>query len=144
MNKKACRFCRYAHEENFGIARNETFYAMYDEFPASPGHTLIISCRHISSFFDLTPKEVTDFYKLILTVKEKLDERYSPDGYNIGVNDGVYAGQSVFHLHIHVIPRYKGDVNHPIGGVRNILPWHFSQAYYENQIAGEEDINVSL
>lgn len=93
-----------------------------DGFPISPGHTLIIPKRHIGSFFELTADEQAELMALLGSAKIVLDKDHSPNGYNIGINDGPAAGQTVPHLHIHLIPRYKGDRADPRGGVRWIIP----------------------
>ena len=93
-----------------------------DAFPISPGHTLIIPKRHIGSFFDLSSDEREDLMSLVFTAKAELAAEFKPDGFNIGINDGPVAGQTVPHLHIHLIPRYKGDMADPRGGVRWIIP----------------------
>jgi len=96
--------------------------AFFDGFPVSPGHTLIIPRRHVASFFDLTDEEVADMLALARQVQTILDNRFHPDGYNLGVNIGLAAGQTVFHVHMHLIPRYAGDVSDPKGGVRGVIP----------------------
>jgi diadenosine tetraphosphate (Ap4A) HIT family hydrolase len=101
---------------------NEFAYAIKDGFPVSDGHTLIIPRRHIASWFDTTDEERQELFKLLSLGKEKLTEEYSPDGFNIGINDGPPAGQTVPHLHIHLIPRYKNDQEDPRGGVRWVIP----------------------
>lgn len=88
----------------------------------SPGHALIIPKRHVASYFDLTNHEREAMNVVLQYVKQKIDERFHPDGYNVGINIGEAAGQSVFHCHMHVIPRYKGDVPNPKGGVRGVIP----------------------
>jgi diadenosine tetraphosphate (Ap4A) HIT family hydrolase len=93
-----------------------------DGFPISPGHTLIIPRRHIGSFFELTGGERTSLLVLLDQAKEDLDGKFQPDGFNIGINDGAAAGQTVPHLHIHLIPRFLGDRPDPRGGVRWIIP----------------------
>lgn len=114
---KICPFCIKPESEI--IAENELALAFYDAFPVNPGHVLVIPKRHFPAFFEATEDEITAIYRLIHRVKAILDEKYHPDGYNIGVNVGAPAGQTVFHLHVHVIPRYTGDVENPWGGVRN-------------------------
>lgn len=104
------------------IAQNNTFFAIYDEFPVSRGHALLIPKRHVESFFDITKEELDDLFELIKKVKEIVDKEFNPDGYNIGVNEGRAAGKTIDHLHIHLIPRYEGDVENPVGGVRNVIP----------------------
>lgn len=116
MNTDNCPFCNT--EEDI-VAENDLCYAMYDQYPASPGHTLIISRRHISDFFELTEEEKTACFELLQEVKEKLEKKHQPDGWNIGMNCGQVAGQTVFHFHCHLIPRYDGDMDDPSGGVRH-------------------------
>lgn len=82
----------------------------------------MISKKHTKSFFELSPEEILSMHDLINKVKEITDKRYEPNAYNIGINDGMAAGQTIDHLHVHIIPRYKGDVLNPRGGVRNIIP----------------------
>jgi diadenosine tetraphosphate (Ap4A) HIT family hydrolase len=95
---------------------------MRDAFPISPGHTLIIPKRHVGSFFELESDERAELLALLDEAKVVADEEFSPQGYNIGINDGTAAGQTVPHLHIHLIPRYQGDRPDPRGGVRWIIP----------------------
>ena len=121
LKNDTCPFCTISHDREI-IYKNTSCLAFYDGYPVSPGHALIIPKRHVASYFDLTDDELKDMNAALLCVKRKVDERYHPDGYNIGVNVGEYAGQSVFHCHIHLIPRYKGDVLNPKGGVRGVIP----------------------
>ena len=93
-----------------------------DGYPISPGHTLVIPHRHVDSFFNLTADERIDLMELLDQAKAGIEKEFKPDTYNIGVNDGIAAGQTVPHLHIHLIPRYAGDVTDPRGGVRWIIP----------------------
>jgi diadenosine tetraphosphate (Ap4A) HIT family hydrolase len=93
-----------------------------DGYPISPGHTLVIPRRHTGSFFDLSTAERSDLLSLLDRAKATIEIEFSPDGYNIGINDGAAAGQTVPHLHIHLIPRYNGDCEDPRGGVRWIVP----------------------
>ena len=93
-----------------------------DGFPISPGHALIITRRHIASLFDATSDERAALLEMLAQVKIDLQEKYKPDGFNIGINDGAAAGQTVMHLHIHLIPRYSGDIIDPRGGIRWIFP----------------------
>jgi diadenosine tetraphosphate (Ap4A) HIT family hydrolase len=97
-------------------------FVVDDAFPVSPGHSLVIVNRHVESFFELTEEEVRSLMHLLQTVRRRLDKSLIPAGYNIGVNVGPAAGQTVKHVHIHLIPRYPGDTPNPIGGVRNIIP----------------------
>jgi diadenosine tetraphosphate (Ap4A) HIT family hydrolase len=116
-----CPFCNKEFK-NRVLIENSTFCASYDLYPVSPGHILLIPRRHVTSFFDLSKQEVEDFYDLLLLSRNKVMEEHSPEGFNIGINNGFVAGQTISHLHIHLIPRYKGDVQHPEGGVRKIIP----------------------
>ncbi len=97
-------------------------YVTYDSYPASPGHILIITKRHVPNYFDCTPEEVIDLWQSVAVAKQLVEKDYSPDSYNVGINVGAVAGQSVPHIHIHLIPRYKGDVEDPRGGVRSVIP----------------------
>ena len=104
------------------VAENALAFALEDRFPVSPGHTLVIPRRLFATWFEATPEERTALFELVDEVKRVLDERLHPDGYNIGINAGEAAGQTVPHLHVHVIPRYRGDVDDPRGGVRHVIP----------------------
>jgi len=97
-------------------------WVIRDGFPISPGHTLILPKRHVGSFFELTPEERADLLELLDAAKADLDREFSPHGYNIGINDGAAAGQTIGHVHIHLIPRFDGDRPDPRGGVRWIFP----------------------
>ena len=116
-----CPFCKAESERDI-IASSSLSVAFFDGFPVSPGHALIIPKRHVSSFFDLSKDEQQDLLNLTDRVKQIVEERYHPDGYNIGINVGEAAGQSIFHVHMHLIPRYQGDVPNPRGGVRGVIP----------------------
>jgi diadenosine tetraphosphate (Ap4A) HIT family hydrolase len=96
--------------------------AMYDRFPVSPGHSLIIPKRHIMSFFEANREEQDALLDFVFKMQQILRKERNPDGFNIGINDGEAAGQTVMHLHIHLIPRYHGDTEDPRGGVRWIFP----------------------
>ncbi|MCM1988965.1 HIT family protein [Oceanirhabdus seepicola] len=111
-----CLFCNY--DKTKYIAENTYGFAIYDEFPVNKGHALIIPKRHFESYFDATHEEITGLYALMNDVKEIIDEEFSPDGYNVGVNVGEWGGQTIMHLHMHMIPRYMGDVENPRGGIR--------------------------
>lgn len=105
--------------------KNDCFIAMWEPFPVGIGHMKIMPLRHTATLFNLTEKEKKDFWDIFKKVKNYLDTAlgsHKPDGYNIGVNMGEAAGQTIEHLHVHIIPRYKGDVENPRGGVRNIKP----------------------
>jgi diadenosine tetraphosphate (Ap4A) HIT family hydrolase len=96
--------------------------AFFDGFPVAEGHTLVIPTRHVASFFELSEEEQAGVWRLVATVRAKLAAEFRPDGFNIGLNDGISAGQTVMHAHIHVIPRRNGDVADPRGGVRWVMP----------------------
>ncbi len=104
------------------IYRNEYFFIIKDAFPVSPGHMLIISNDVKVDYFELSKLERDNLSEIILKAKELIETDYAPDGYNIGMNCGETAGQTVFHFHCHVIPRYKGDMENPRGGVRHCIP----------------------
>lgn len=112
-----CPFC----EHNSVVLENGLAYAKMDEYPVSPGHMLIISKRHISDWFSLTEEEITAILELLNIAKQHLESVYHPDGFNIGINCGEAAGQTIFHVHVHLIPRYHGDVKNPRGGVRGVI-----------------------
>jgi diadenosine tetraphosphate (Ap4A) HIT family hydrolase len=116
-----CPFCKLSRRVEI-ICETATCVAFYDGYPTSPGHALIIPKRHVANYFDLTNHEREAMNLMLQYVKNKIDERFHPDGYNIGINVNQAAGQTVFHVHIHLIPRYKGDVKDPRGGVRGVLP----------------------
>lgn len=104
------------------VAKNRSAFAVRDAYPVAEGHTLVIPRRLITTWWDAYPDEQRDLLALVDEVKAGLDEHFRPDGYNIGFNDGQAAGQTVMHLHIHVIPRRFGDVADPRGGVRHVMP----------------------
>jgi diadenosine tetraphosphate (Ap4A) HIT family hydrolase len=101
---------------------NDRAVAIRDGFPVSQGHTLVIPRRHIGSFFEVTDEERADLMQLLVQARQALEQEFHPAGYNIGINDGAAAGQTVPHLHLHLIPRYVGDRDDPRGGVRWVLP----------------------
>jgi diadenosine tetraphosphate (Ap4A) HIT family hydrolase len=104
------------------LAQTKLSLAVLDSFPVSNGHVLVVPKRHVETIWEMTPEEYFDAFNLVREVKDILQNKLDPQGFNIGVNCGEAAGQSVFHAHIHVIPRYTGDVANPRGGVRNIIP----------------------
>lgn len=119
-SESGCVFCAVAQAR---IAwSSPSTIAFWDAFPVSPGHALIVPRRHVSSWRELTPDEKTALIIGVDAVRALIDARHRPDGYNVGCNDGVAAGQTVMHFHMHVIPRYRGDVRDPRGGVRLVLP----------------------
>ena len=118
MTAEPCLFCDAAS----AILENDHAFVRFDDFPVNPGHCLIIPFRHFASFFEATTEERAAIFSLIDAARAIVDERFQPGGYNIGVNVGPIAGQSVMHLHVHLIPRYAGDVENPKGGVRGVIP----------------------
>lgn len=115
-----CLFCHL--EQNQIILENENAVAFLDKYPVQNGHLLIIPKEHVETYFDANEQQIIAIHNLISQGKELLDQQYSPDGYNIGVNIGHYGGQTVHHLHFHLIPRYKGDIEDPRGGIRKAIP----------------------
>ena len=116
-----CLFCDI--KENDCAYQNNLAYASYDSYPVTNHHCLIIPRRHVSDYFDLTNEEIIACNDLIKTVKQKiLYKDKTVEAFNIGVNTGKIAGQSIMHCHIHLIPRRKGDVENPQGGVRSVIP----------------------
>jgi diadenosine tetraphosphate (Ap4A) HIT family hydrolase len=113
-----CIFCK---NRNI-IIENELAYADWDTYPASPGHCLVITKRHVPEYFQATAEEKAALWSLVDEIKPIIDEARSPDAYNVGINIGKTAGQSIPHIHIHIIPRYAGDVENPQGGVRGVIP----------------------
>lgn len=116
-----CPFCTLDASRAL-IASNETAFAIYDIFPVNPGHALIIPKRHTANYFELTPEEQAACFELLNQVKDKVTDTFEPQGFNVGINVGATAGQTVPHVHIHLIPRYTGDVMEPRGGVRGVIP----------------------
>jgi diadenosine tetraphosphate (Ap4A) HIT family hydrolase len=108
--------------ESEWVASNRLAFAIRDGFPVSLGHTLIVPRRMVSTWFEATAAEKAAMVDLLEVVRRRLDEEHQPDGYNVGFNAGEAAGQTVRHLHLHVIPRYKGDVEDPRGGIRHVIP----------------------
>ena len=104
------------------LYRGEHFFIIRDGYPVSPGHLLVISNRIVENYFDLTDEERAALGPMILKAKEIVESVHKPCGYNIGMNCGKSAGQTVMHFHCHIIPRYDGDVENPRGGVRGVIP----------------------
>lgn len=119
-----CLFCqRHNPDLNTVIAGNGTCWARLDNYPAAAGHIEVLPKRHVVSFFDLTPQELTDVYELLRQARAYVEANHpAPDGWTIGVNEGGAAGRTIGHLHIHLIPRYYGDVEDPRGGIRQCAP----------------------
>jgi diadenosine tetraphosphate (Ap4A) HIT family hydrolase len=104
------------------LFQDEHFLIIRDGYPVSPGHLLVISNRVVESYFDLTDEERAALGPMILKAKGIIEAEHKPSGYNIGMNCGLAAGQTVMHFHCHLIPRYDGDVENPRGGVRGVIP----------------------
>lgn len=113
-----CPFCRSGD----AVLGNALAYARFDKFPVSPGHLLVLPRRHVADFFEASREERAALLELIDAGKALIEENLRPDGYNIGINVGVAAGQTVMHLHVHLIPRFRGDMADPRGGVRGVIP----------------------
>jgi len=112
-----CPFC--AADDRY-IVRHGRAGALWDAFPVNPGHALVVPLEHRKHLFECTPEELVDMWTVVGLVKEIIEQRHRPQGYNIGTNIGAAAGQTVFHCHVHVIPRYEGDVDVPRGRVRRV------------------------
>jgi len=119
--QNGCLFCAPDQDREL-VTESATVYAILDKFPVSKGHTLIIPKQHVTDYFDLTERTKTACWLVVDRVKMLLAQRYNPDGFNVGINIGSAAGQTIPHVHIHVIPRYEGDVENPTGGIRGIIP----------------------
>ncbi len=117
-----CVFCEALKDKRRIIGENEHAFSIYDRYPVNEGHALIMPKRHVKSFFDLDQNEINDMFALAKKIKSTIDHDYHPDGYNLGINDGICSGQTVMHVHLHLIPRHEGDVPDPTGGVRGVIP----------------------
>lgn len=115
-----CQFCKVPDGAYMYTPRY--FYAKLDPHPLTKGHTLLIPKRHVLSIRELQTGEQLDFLKVLYNLIDRLWLDFKFDGFNIGINDGPAAGRTIHHLHVHVIPRYSGDVSDPRGGIRNMLP----------------------
>ena len=104
------------------LFENPVGFVIFDNFPVSEGHSLIIPKRIYSNYFDSTEEEIKGLNELIFQTKNYLDKKLEPQGYNIGINCGLVSGQTIDHVHIHLIPRYENDVEDPRGGVRGVMP----------------------
>ena len=120
LTQKPCPFCALPAERI--IDSNVLGVTIRDGFPVSPGHTLVIPKRHVGSWFETSKEEQQALMELLTKAQKVLEKEFPPDGYNIGINDGSAAGQTIPHLHIHLIPRYKGDQEDTRGGVRWVIP----------------------
>ncbi len=116
-----CPFCNPDKDREI-ILESASVYAIYDKFPVSNGHVLIIPKKHVSNYFQLSFKEQSACWFVLNSVQKIIQEKFNPDGFNVGININETAGQTVPHVHIHLIPRYNGDVEIPRGGVRGVIP----------------------
>jgi len=117
-----CEFCQIIKERISILRENAHFIVILDQYPVNEGHTLIIAKRHIKYISELVKQEYTSLIDILIKAKTLIEHEYTPDGFNVGINEGVVAGQTVEHLHVHIIPRYIGDVEDPEGGIRNVIP----------------------
>ncbi len=115
-----CPFCEA--EAEVILERHAAILILRDKYPVSPGHSLILPTRHFASYFEATEKEREALFEGLLRAKRIVERNHKPDGWNIGWNDGTAAGQTIGHLHLHLIPRYDGDRPDPRGGIRWIFP----------------------
>jgi diadenosine tetraphosphate (Ap4A) HIT family hydrolase len=120
MNPRECPFCSVA--QGSIVTQTALTLTLRDAFPVSPGHTLIVPRRHVASLLDATDEEAGEIWRALRLAAADLTGRDTPDGFNVGVNVGAAAGQTVMHLHVHLIPRYAGDQSDPRGGIRLIFP----------------------
>lgn len=116
-----CIFCNGLDEGRI-LFRTDRWVAVLDAFPVTRGHTLLIPVRHVETYMELSQEEALTLRQSVMRVVGMLRDMYHPDGFNIGVNCGTAAGQTVMHCHVHVIPRYHGDCANPRGGVRGVIP----------------------
>lgn len=121
MKNQTCPFCNLEKDREL-IVETAIAYAIFDKFPVNDGHALIIPKKHCSNYFDLTAEEQSACILILNEVKKVIQKQFNPDGFNVGININEAAGQTVPHVHIHLIPRYTGDVAEPRGGVRGVIP----------------------
>lgn len=115
-----CPFCSLPQSRI--VHANELAVVVRDGYPVAPGHSLVIPRRHVGSFFELRPAEQAAMLSLLARARADLEREFAPDGYTLGINDGAAAGQTVPHVHLHLIPRHRGDADDPRGGIRWVLP----------------------
>jgi diadenosine tetraphosphate (Ap4A) HIT family hydrolase len=120
LHREHCPFCRVAAERV--VDESALTLTIRDTFPVSPGHTLVIPKRHFAGLFEATADEIAEIWQALRLAAGDLSANHGPDGFNVGVNVGVAAGQTVMHLHVHLIPRYESDQVDPRGGIRRIFP----------------------
>ena len=114
--------CTFCDRERNHLAQTPIVFAFEDEYPVSRGHVLVVPRRHVATYFDCTDDEKAEIWKMIDRVRAVIIDLHAPDGFNVGFNAGRAAGQTVPHAHLHVIPRYDGDVDDPRGGIRGVIP----------------------
>ncbi len=114
-----CIFCQVGRAI---LAQTELSLAFFDGFPVSEGHALVVPRRHVPTIWELLDEEYVDLFNLVRAVKGIIQDQFEPQGINVGANCGQAAGQTAFHAHVHIIPRYSGDVPNPRGGIRNMIP----------------------
>jgi diadenosine tetraphosphate (Ap4A) HIT family hydrolase len=136
---KECPFCKIWESNSSHsfkvLVVGEHCVSVLDQYPVSEGHCLVIPKRHVATIWELTDEELKDLYTVMKQTDDWIFEWYHPDGTNYGINEGSAAGQTIPHLHIHLIPRYNGDVPNPEGGVRGVIPW---KQEYTPLFLGEE------
>lgn len=132
-----CPFC--TPEEELIFYEGERVIGLYDAFPASRGHALLVTRRHTADWFSATPEERAELMAAAEIAREKITARHRPDGFNIGMDVGAAAGQTIYHLHVHIIPRYEGDAVNPRGGIRWVLP---ARADYLGDSGRVEDVDI--
>ena len=120
MSDSNCPFCEPDPDQIF--FENEHVVGLWDRYPVSPGHALLVPRRHVAGWFDAAPSEQLALIAALPIAREAISRRHQPAGFNVGINIGEAAGQTVFHLHVHLIPRYPGDQADPRGGVRHVVP----------------------
>jgi diadenosine tetraphosphate (Ap4A) HIT family hydrolase len=121
MAREACPFCELEGSKRV-FFEDGLIRALWDGFPVSPGHALVAPRRHVAGWFDASPEEQAALMRGLDIARAEVLKQHAPDGFNVGINVGAAAGQTVFHLHVHLIPRYEGDVEDPRGGVRYVVP----------------------
>ncbi|MBY0411953.1 MAG: HIT family protein [Burkholderiaceae bacterium] len=119
-DSSACPFCHLPPERI--LLSSQWGKVFRDGFPVSNGHTLVVPHRHVASWLELSVDERADLFNLLAQAQQELQTQFQPNAYNVGINDGPAAGQTVPHMHIHLIPRYAGDHPDPRGGIRWVLP----------------------
>ncbi len=115
-----CPFC--SPDPDVVFYESDLVIGLWDQYPVSPGHALLIPRRHVAGWFDATPEEQLALTNALGAARAEILKTHKPDGYNIGINSGEAAGQTVHHLHVHLIPRYQDDIADPRGGVRHVIP----------------------